>query len=131
MKPIPIIFLDANTAFRRLAVRVLERHFQADIRLLANADSWPLRFNGSEQPQAVLFGLGSDGLIDPQLMLAIHAALPGVPVVVLGHLDDPAYRSAAFAAGAAAFVSKDTIGDMLIPLLRQLTTCKPDREESV
>lgn len=125
MSPIPIIFIDANITFRQLAVRVFERHFAADIALLADADSWPLLVVPATAPLAVLLGLGSDGLVDSQLLGAIYATLPGVSVIVLGHLDDPPYRTAACRAGAAAFISKAEIGDQLIPTLRRLAASPP------
>lgn len=120
VSPIPVLFLDANEAFRWLAVRALGRHFAADITLLAEGAAWPLDAPPAAQPQAVLLGLGADGLVEPTLLAAIKAALPGVPVVVLGHLDEPAYGAAALAAGAAAFIAKGDLTTELIPLLRQL-----------
>lgn len=121
MGQIPVIFIDANTTFRRLIVRVLEQHFADMIAFVSDADSWSLARSSVVAPRAVLLGLGAEGLVDPQLLATIHIALPYVPIIVLGHLDDAAYRDAALAAGAAAFISKDDLGVELIPVLRRLT----------
>jgi DNA-binding NarL/FixJ family response regulator len=121
MHPIPIIFIDANTTFRQLAIRVFERHFAAEIVFVGEADQWPPSAALSGSVQAVLLGLGAEGLVDPRILVAIQAAMPGIPVIVLGHLDEPPYATAALSAGAAAFISKDEIGDKLIPTLRRLS----------
>lgn len=120
MDLIRILYVDPSSAFRRLAVRVLRRLFADDIQLLADGDSWPLTCPLTLRPHAVLFGLGAHGVMDPQQLTAIQNALPDVPIVVLGHLDDEAYRLAALEAGAAAFVAKDALGTDLIPVLRRL-----------
>jgi len=121
MARIPIVFIDANSFFRRLIIRVLERHFADAVALVSDGDSWPLTAPPNVAPRAVLLGLGAEGLADPQLLKAIRGVLPYTPIVVLGHLDDTAYREAALAAGAAAFISKDEIGADLIPVLRRVT----------
>lgn len=122
MIQIPIIFIDANTVFRRLITHVFERYFTDAIALVSDAASWPLTTLPTITPQAVLLGLGAEGLADPQVLSAIQIVLPCIPIVVLGHLDDVAYRDAAISAGAAAFVSKEEIGANLIPVLRRLTS---------
>lgn len=120
MRSIPILFIDPSPPFRHLIARLLERYFTADITLVAEIDQWPPAALPASPPQAVLLGLGGTGLTDPQLIRSIHTLLPGVPVIVLGHLEEPAYRAAALAAGAAGFVAKEAISSELIPLLRQL-----------
>lgn len=120
MCQIPVLFVDASPPFRRLVVRLLERYFATEIILVAESGHWPPPQMLPIQPQAVLLGLGGAGLTDPQLIASIHDLLPGVPVIVLGHLKEPAYRQAALAAGAAGFVAKEALSTELIPLLRQL-----------
>lgn len=122
MPPISVCFLDANRTFRQLVVQVLKEHFSADITLLGTGDTWPLPSAPSVVPEVLLLGLGAEGLVNPQLIATLQTALPKVPIIVLGHLDDTAYRVAALTAGAAAFVSKETLGVELIPVLRRLTS---------
>jgi DNA-binding NarL/FixJ family response regulator len=126
MSPIPIIFLDPNTTFRRLVVRVLRRHFAADITLIADHPSWPIDEALAPQPQAVLFGLGMNALVEPQTIAGLHAVFPGSHIVILGHLDELEYRTAAFAAGAAAFIAKDALATELVPVLRRLVDGQED-----
>ena len=121
VSPIPVIFIDTSDSFRRLVARLLERHFAADIVLAGDYSGWPVTgARPNPSPQAVLLGLGSNGLVDPQLLATLRHELPEAPVVVLGHLDDAPYREAALAAGAAAFVAKDTLDTTLVPTLRQV-----------
>ncbi|WP_165774705.1 response regulator transcription factor [Candidatus Viridilinea mediisalina] len=122
MWPIPILFIDASTLFRKLAAGVLQRHFASRIMLAAVHGAWhPAEVSVLEpQPQVVLLGLGADGMLDPALLNAIQQALPGIPVVILGYLDDDAYSSAALTAGAAAFISKDSLHTELLPVLHQV-----------
>lgn len=119
MLPIRIIFVEPHAVFRRLASRALERHFADDLALLAEGPGWPLASPPPEGVEAVL--VGADGLVDRALLDAIAAALPGTPIVVLGHLHDEAYSAAALAAGAAAFVAKLAVDTELVPTLRLLT----------
>ncbi|PDW03943.1 response regulator [Candidatus Viridilinea mediisalina] len=120
MSPIPVLFVDASPPFRRLVVRLLERYFAAEVTLVAECEHWPPPQLPPITPKAVLLGLGGAGLTDPQLIASIHDLLPGVPVIVLGHLKEPAYRQAALAAGAAGFVAKEALSTELIPLLRHI-----------
>lgn len=120
MRPIPVLFIDASPPFRRLVAKLIERYFAADMTLLDEIDRWPPETLPPTSPRAVLLGLGAEGLADAQLIAAIQNALPDVPVIVLGHLSDPAYREVALAAGAAGFVAKEALSDDLIPLLRQI-----------
>lgn len=122
MRPIPVLFIDASLPFRRLVTRLIERYFNADIMLLDEIDCWPPEVLPATPPRAVLLGLGGEGLTDAQLIASIQATLPDTPVIVLGHLDAPAYRAAALAAGAAGFVAKEAISSELTPLLHKLTS---------
>ncbi|MEI7644688.1 MAG: hypothetical protein WCJ55_10450 [Chloroflexales bacterium] len=118
--PILIYFLDANCAFRQIMVRVMHQAFSTDITLLGVGDTWPIPVSSSSAPDVVLLGIGAEGLVNPQLLTSIHAELPGVPILVLGHLDDAVYRVAAMKAGASAFLSKDSLAADLVPTLRQI-----------
>ncbi|MEI8308296.1 MAG: hypothetical protein WCF99_14650 [Chloroflexales bacterium] len=120
MPPILIYFLDANRAFRKIVVQVLHHAFSADITLLGAGETWPIPVCSSAAPDVVLIGIGAEGLVNPQLLTSIHAELPGVPILVLGHLDDAVYRVAAMKAGASAFLSKDSLAADLVPTLRQI-----------
>jgi len=122
MPPILIYFLDANRTFRQIVVRVLRQAFSAEITLLGAGDTWPIPVCSSSVPDVVLIGIGAEGLVNPQLLTSIHVALPGVPILVLGHLDDAVYRVAALKAGASAFLSKDSLAVNLVPTLRQITS---------
>lgn len=59
----------------------------------------------------------------PACCLAALDALPPGHVVVIGPEPDPAYRSAALAQGAAAWVSRDQVGDDLGAAVRTALGC--------
>ncbi len=59
----------------------------------------------------------------PACCLAALDALPPGHVVVIGPEPDPAYRSAALAQGAAAWVSRDHVGDELAAAVRTALGC--------
>lgn len=120
MSPIPIIFIDSSDAFRRLVTRLLARHFAEDITLVGEHDTWPTIITPGIQPRVVLLGLGAEGMLELQQIVDIRATLPDVPVLVLSHLADAAYREAALDAGAADFVAKEALAIALVPALRQL-----------
>jgi DNA-binding NarL/FixJ family response regulator len=119
-RPIAVIFLDRNLVFRRLAARLFVRHFAAELVLIAQGDRWPLVGAPVQTPQAILLGLGADALVEQDQMRDLRADFPAAPIVVLGHLAESAYREAALAAGAAAFIAKDALMTELLPVLRKL-----------
>lgn len=59
----------------------------------------------------------------PACCLAALDALPPGHVVVIGPEPDPAYRRAALAQGAAAWVSRDQVGDELAAAVRTALGC--------
>ncbi len=62
----------------------------------------------------------------PACCLAALDALPPGHVVVIGPEPDPAYKSAALAQGAAAWVSRDHVGDELGAAVRTALGCPYD-----
>jgi DNA-binding NarL/FixJ family response regulator len=59
-------------------------------------------------PDLVLLDVQMPGASGIEVIRQLHAALPGVPVVMLSGHDDDLLRARAFEAGAAGYLSKDT-----------------------
>jgi DNA-binding NarL/FixJ family response regulator len=80
---------------------------------------------GDFKPDCVTVDVNMPGLCAFQTMRTIRETYPGARVVcVTGH-DQPDYRKAAFAAGAAGYVAKDNLSDLyLLVATKRLITQK-------
>lgn len=56
-------------------------------------------------------------------------AFPRNRVVVIGPEPDPGYGAAALAEGAAACITRDTVGDELVPAIRAALGCRDDHAD--
>src|SRR3546814_7200190 len=63
----------------------------------------------------------------PACCQAAIDAFPRDRVVVIGPEPDPSYGASALAQGAAACVTRDTVGDELVPAMREARGCRHDR----
>lgn len=63
----------------------------------------------------------------PACCQAAIDAFPRDRVVVIGPEPDPSYGAAALANGAAACVTRDNVGEELIPTMRSVLGCRHDR----
>jgi DNA-binding NarL/FixJ family response regulator len=75
----------------------------------------------SKQPRIVLLGVGLYHLAGFRLLPHIRRALPDSLIIVLGPLDMEAFRQAALAAGADAFILKAALIRDVIPTIEQMT----------
>ena len=62
----------------------------------------------------------------PACCQAAIDAFPRDRVVVIGPEPDPSYGASALAQGAAACVTRDTVGDELVPAMRAALGCRHD-----
>src|SRR3546814_15998022 len=65
----------------------------------------------------------------PACCQAAIDAFPRDRVVVIGPEPDPRYGASALAQGAAACVTRDTVGDELVPAILAALGCPPDRTD--
>lgn len=76
-----------------------------------------LRMAVQHQPEIVLMDVEMPGMKGIEATRRLKLALPSANVVVLSIYSAPEYRSAAAAAGAVAYVTKNTMHQELVPTL--------------
>lgn len=74
----------------------------------------------TEPFDAVVLDLTLPGRSGLEVLAAVHAERPSVPVLMLTGRDDPAARRACMAAGAAGFLAKPLVVDELRSQVRSL-----------
>lgn len=79
-----------------------------------------LRVAVEHRPEVVLMDVEMPGMKGIEATRRLKLALPGTNVVVLSIYSAPEYRSAAAAAGAVAYVTKNTMHQELVPTLIKL-----------
>jgi DNA-binding NarL/FixJ family response regulator len=132
MYTIRVLLVDANLTFLRIATRLLYEYYSDDLTIVGSStdEDDALQQARQHQPRVVLLGLGQHNLTMLQLIPRLRALVPGVVVIVLGTLDIHAYRQAALAAGADAFVAKVAINQELLPTIRSFISTAPDNLSS-
>ena len=119
MKPISIILVDDNTAFRRIAAAFLTTSYPDDIVLVGSAGSGEEALGLAErlQPEAVVADLVMPGLSGLELIARRREQRADIVLVALTFYDDQPHREAALAAGADVFVGKANLATELVPAL--------------
>ena len=124
MRPIRVLLIDDNAAFRRAVADFLRGH--ADIilirSLLGGGDA--LARVEALRPDVVLVDLAMPDVPGLDLIPRLRGARPELGIIVLSFLDVEAYRQAALAAGADAFVAKAATGSELLPAIRQVAEAR-------
>jgi DNA-binding NarL/FixJ family response regulator len=76
------------------------------------------------RPDVLVMDLGMPGPGGMTITARVHAAIPGLPIVVLSLHDDIETRTRAWLAGAAAFVSKHDAEPSLAATIRAVARCR-------
>jgi DNA-binding NarL/FixJ family response regulator len=124
MRPIRVLLIDDNAAFLRAAADFLRGH--ADIilvRSMLGAGDALARVEAL-RPDVVLVDLAMPDIPGLDLIPRLRGARPELGIIVLSFLDVGAYRQAALAAGADAFVAKAATGSELLPAIRQVAQAR-------
>lgn len=131
MTPIPVLLVDDNPAFLRMATRFLQEHCGSVVVVagVAGGGEEALVKAQDLQSEVVLLDLAMPDLPGLEVIPRLRAALPEVGIVVLTLLDVAAYRQAALEAGADGFVSKATLGADLLPAIQQAVQARSSRRK--
>lgn len=131
MTPIPVLLVDDNPAFLRMATRFLQEHCGSVVVVagVAGGGEEALVKAQDLRPEVVLLDLAMPDLPGLEVIPRLRAALPEVGIVVLTLLDVAAYRQAALEAGADGFVSKATLGTNLLPAIQQAVQARSSRRK--
>ena len=114
----PLLVVDDNSAFLKLALRFLGQHSGAgDVRDASDARE-ALAIAEALRPRVVVVDLVMPGISGLELISQLRALLPEARIVAFTSYVEDGYRRAAEAAGAHAFVAKEQLALELIPALR-------------
>jgi DNA-binding NarL/FixJ family response regulator len=122
MEPVPVLFVDTNTTFLRIATRLLEDYYSNDVTVVGTACTFREALSKAEalKPRIVLLGVSQYSLQALNLIPPLRSILEGAGIIVLGSLDIEAYRQAALASGADGFIGKIDINRALVPTIQQV-----------
>lgn len=131
MNSIPVLLVDDNPAFLRMATRFLQEHCGNVVVVagVAGGGEEALVKAQDLRPEVVLLDLAMPNLPGLEVIPRLRAALPEVGIVVLTLLDVTAYRQAALKAGADGFVSKATLGTDLLSAIQQAVQARSSRRK--
>jgi two-component system, NarL family, response regulator len=115
-----ILIVDDDQQFRTLMRRIPELH--ADLRVVGEAadGAEAIRCTHELRPDLVLLDLVMPGVNGLEATLRIKAEHPEIKVIIVTVHTEDAYRRAAEASGADAFLLKKTLMTVLLPTIRRL-----------
>lgn len=122
MRPIPVFLVESNPAFLRIVTQLLQDYYQEELTLVGTSNGADHILHQIQilQPRIILLGLNQHHLGMLQVIPHVRASLPQSGIIVLGFLDVHAYREAALAAGADAFIAKAVINRELLPTIQMI-----------
>lgn len=122
MPATPVLLVDENLTFLRIASRLLRDYYAEELDLVGASAGGDDVLNQLHrlQPRVVLLGLGQYNLSGLRLIPQLRAVQPALHVIVLGSLDIGAYQQAALKAGADAFIAKAGLNHTLLPTIARV-----------
>jgi DNA-binding NarL/FixJ family response regulator len=112
--------VDDNANFLRIATSFLQRYGDLYVVGAVGGAEEALVQAQSLQPHVVLLDLDMPNLTGLRTIPRLRELLPRVGIIALALSNGSAYRQAAMAAGADAFVSKATLVNELLPAIRSV-----------
>lgn len=116
--PIRVLCLYQEQQSLKPVEAFLERCSDAQWLESVPVDNLSLAYLKALQPQAVLINLPVQTLQLLRSIAHLRSTLPASAIIVLGPVDDPAYRAGLMAQGADGFVRHDLIEHELLPAMR-------------
>jgi two-component system response regulator DegU len=122
MNPISVLLVDDNSTFLQILARFLRTQYQDEVVVVGTASGGKeaLRTSQDLQPQVILLDLAMPDVPGLDVIPVLRTRMPDVIIIALTLWDTDAYREAARAAGADAFVSKASLSTDLLPAIRRL-----------
>jgi DNA-binding NarL/FixJ family response regulator len=115
-----ILLVDDHPAYLERARHLLEQHGGVEVAGIALAGEEAIVLAGELRPDLVLLDFQMPGMNGIETTRRLKQRYPDLLVAIVTAHDDAAYRTAAAAAGASAWISKTDIADSLMPLLATL-----------
>jgi DNA-binding NarL/FixJ family response regulator len=122
-EPISVLFVDTNSNFLRIIVRLLTEYYHQELTVVGAATSPEEAIQKFQnlRPHVILLGVGQYSQEERSLIAQLREAWPTVAILLLGPHDLDLYRQAALAAGVDAYLAKSTLNRQLVPTIRRLT----------
>jgi DNA-binding NarL/FixJ family response regulator len=115
-----VLLIDDNTTFIRFAKRFIDADPRLSVVAAANSADEGLRLAPLHRPMFILLDLAMPGMSGFEVLPSLREAAPDTQIVILSMHDSPDYIEKALRLGAAAYVSKKTVAEDLLPLLHAL-----------
>lgn len=121
MIPLKLLLVDDSAAFLRALSGYLgtQPHLQV-VGTARSVDEALALIRAGAKPDMLLLDINLPGVDGLTGMRRLRAELPGVAIIIVSLLDGQAYREAAAAYGAAAFVSKARLNHDLLVTIHQV-----------
>jgi DNA-binding NarL/FixJ family response regulator len=118
--PINLLIIDDNKTFLFVVRNFLLRHLKHSRVETANRVRTALDMMDHYLPDLVLLDLDIPEIPGFEALPLIRQKSTSIPIIMLSMLDSKPYQDALLKAGANAFVSKNTMGDSLIPTIHRV-----------
>jgi DNA-binding NarL/FixJ family response regulator len=122
MAPIPVLLVDDNLTFLRILENYLQELHHDEVVVVGSTGQAEVALAKAKnlRPEVILLDLAMPGLPGLEAIPQLRGMLPGTGIIALTLLEATAYREAALAAGADAFVPKATLHTDLLPAIRRV-----------
>ncbi|MBU0493832.1 MAG: response regulator transcription factor [Chloroflexi bacterium] len=120
MQETRILIVDDDASFRNRVRRHL--FSEPDLEIVGEAADGleALRMARELQPDLVLMDVRMPGMNGLAATQQLKAELPRMQIIMLTMYDLPEYRDAALASGASGYITKRSLYDELVPLIRSV-----------
>jgi two-component system response regulator NreC len=118
---IKTLIVDDNCLFRERLKAFLAEYPEIEVVDEAGEGSSALSKARELKPQLVLMDIKMRGINGLSVTAQLKRELPEIQVIILSLLDLEAYREAAQAVGASAYVVKKDLADKLMPVIWRVT----------
>lgn len=117
---IKILIVDDNATFRGRLKAFLATDPRGEVIGEAEDGQEALKKTKALKPDVVLMDVKMGGMNGLNTTKQLKAAFPEIHVIILSRYDLEAYREAAQAMGASAYIIKKALVDELLPAIRQV-----------
>ena len=125
MDTVRLLLIDDNPSLLSILCRFLKQHGDLTVVDTAQNGSDALAKARHLKPDVILLDLAMKDVSGLDMLPRLRADLPEARIVVVTLRDTAAYRTAALARGADAFVSKAAMNAELLPAIRDSSSHVP------
>src|SRR6266849_6126083 len=117
---VTILIVDDNTGLRAFMREIVAE--ESDLHVVGEAadGAEAMRLAQELRPDVMLLDLVMPGVNGLEVLRWVKAERPEIKVIIVTVHDEDAYRQAAEASGADAFLLKKTLGTVLLPTIQRL-----------